>query len=116
MLVNSGGTAYVSNCSISGNAASSSGKGVHVNGSNSLLVLGGSNVLEEVTGVSGGVILNSGAILDLTGNANPTPIAPGGDITFGANVTVINSAGVSSLLNGGVAGSCSIIKNDGTTE
>ena len=63
---------------------------------------------------SGSVAIASGATLDLTGNTNATPINPGGGITFGANVTVINSAGSSVLLNGGEAGSCTKINNDGT--
>jgi hypothetical protein len=62
------------------------------------------------------VTIASGAILDLTGNTNATPIAPGGGITFGASVTVINSAGSSVLLNNGEAGTCTVIKNDGTIE
>jgi hypothetical protein len=78
------------------------------------LTFRGSN---NVTSVYGGasVVISSGATLDLTGNPNATPINPGGGITFGANVTVINSAGTSVSLNGGAAGSCSVIKKDGTT-
>ena len=62
------------------------------------------------------VIISSGATVDLTGNTNTTPINPVGGITFGANVTVVNSAGTSVLLNGGEAGTCNVINNDGTTE
>lgn len=46
---------------------------------------------------SGTVTLTSGAILDLTGNTNATPIAPGGGITFapgGATVLTGATAGV----------------------
>ena len=59
----------------------------------------GSNVIDAVTG-SGTVTISSGAILDLTGNTNATPMNPGGDITFEAGgATVYPSAGqVSSYL------------------
>ena len=46
--------------------------------------------------ISGGVqvTISSGAVLDLTGNTNPTPIAPGGGITFEAGgATVLYSSG-----------------------
>ena len=69
-------------------------------------------------GAYGFVEIESGAIINLTGNTYTTPINPGssGGITFGANVTIINSAGVSSLLNGGVDGTCAVIHKDGTIE
>ena len=79
----------------------------------------GSNLItskvEPVFGANVGLVtISSGAILDLTGNTNATPIAPGGGITFGANVTVVNSAGTSILLNNGSAGTCNGINKDGT--
>ena len=43
---------------------------------------------------SGKFYLESGAVLDLTGNTNPTPIAPGGGITFeSGGATVLYSSG-----------------------
>ncbi len=59
----------------------------------------GSNAIGGVTysGTVGGVSLTSGAILDLTGNTNPAPIAPGGGITFEeGGATVYPSAGQAS--------------------
>ena len=45
-------------------------------------------------GSDGTVTLTSGAILDLTGNTNATPIAPGGGITFASGgATVLYSSG-----------------------
>jgi hypothetical protein len=55
----------------------------------------------------------------LTNNPISSPLFRTTDnatITFGANVTIITSAGESVSLNGGVAGTCSVIHNDGTTE
>lgn len=78
------------------------------------VTLKGSNTVTSVYG-AGSVAISSGAILDLTGNTNATPINPGGGITYGANVTIINSAGTPVLLNNGTAGTCATIKKDGTT-
>lgn len=64
-------------------------------------------------GVAASVTLTSGAILDLTGNTNPTPIAPGGDVIVDGGCTVINSAGASVSIAGGTY---TKINNDGTTE
>ena len=48
-------------------------------------------------GVAASVTISSGAILDLTGNTNTTPVAPGGGITLDASpssgVVIIGSAG-----------------------
>jgi hypothetical protein len=56
--------------------------------------LANSNTVNTITGTSGTVTLTSGAILDLTGNTNPTPIAPGGGIVFEAGgATVLYSSG-----------------------
>ena len=80
------------------------------------ITLTGMNTVGRIGGSNGSAIISSGAIIDLTGNTNATPIKPGGGITFGANVTVINSAGSSGLLNGGEAGTCTKINNDGTVD
>lgn len=62
---------------------------------------------------SGTVTLTSGAILDLTGNTNATPINPGGGVIVEGGCTVINSAGASVSIAGGTY---TQINNDGTTE
>lgn len=59
--------------------------------------LHGSNIFTGTLGYAVNLIITSGAILDLTGNANPTPIAPGGGITFApGGATVYPSAGQAS--------------------
>jgi hypothetical protein len=58
--------------------------------------IAGSNSVNSVYG-SGAVTISSGAILDLTGNTNTPPIAPGGGVVFapgGATVLYGESAGV----------------------
>ena len=87
---------------------------VSVNGGT--MCFAGNNRLDKLDyyGSTGVVIISAGAVVDLTGNTNSVTIKPGGGITFGANVTVINSAGSSVLLNGGEAGTCTQINNDGT--
>jgi len=92
--------------------------------SSACVILTGSNHLQNAIRTYNAhhrVTITDGAIVDLTGNANANCIMPDSSgavisngITFGSNVTIINSAGVSSLLNGGVAGSCGVIKKDGT--
>lgn len=66
---------------------------------------------------SGSVTLTSGAILDLSGNTNPTPIAPGGGITFeSGGATVYPFAGSSAAVNVNISGGafgCSTITNGG---
>jgi len=59
---------------------------------------GGSNhLLAQVRGGTVSVAISSGAIVDLTGNTNATPIAPGGGITFEeGGATVYPSAGQAS--------------------
>jgi len=107
---------YGANCTLKDNTV----KGGIILGSCTLV---GSNAFggTMITGSAatpGSVFVSSGAIIDLTGNTNARPISPGGtnNITFGANVTIINSAGISMSLNNGAAGSCTSIKKDGTTE
>lgn len=56
--------------------------------------LAGSNSMQGYCNGNGSVSLTSGAILDLTGNTNAEPIAPGGGITFKAGgATVLYSSG-----------------------
>lgn len=53
--------------------------------------------LSTITGTVGKVTVSSGAIIDLTGNTNATPINPGGGITFEqGGATVYPSAGQAS--------------------
>lgn len=123
------GKAFLSSCTIIDNFASNTAttppaNDLQFNGVGSAVLLGGNtlgyaqianggNVImsgtNKVTGVfqyrgptnSGTVTLTSGAILDLTGNANTTPIAPGGGITFesgGATVKVGDSTASSSYM------------------
>ena len=85
LLLNTG-TAAISGCTI--------GDVGFVSGS---LFVHGSNVIDsahkEYSG-SGAVVINSGAIVDLTGNANTTPINPGGGITISSGgITIIDSGG-----------------------
>ena len=58
----------------------------------------GSNTFKSILGGSGTVTIASGAILDLTGNTNATPINPGGGITFesGGSTTIRYGSGTSS--------------------
>ena len=57
-------------------------------------MLAGSNSMQGYCNGSGSVTLTSGAILDLTGNENETPINPGGAITFeSGGATVLYSSG-----------------------
>ena len=58
------------------------------------------------------VLISSGAIIDLTGNTNATPINPGGGVIVDDGCTVINSAGASVSITGGTYAQ---INNDGTT-
>ena len=48
--------------------------------------LAGSNVIDSISGTAGSVTISSGAIIDLTGNANATPINPGGAIVIPARL------------------------------
>ena len=76
--------------------------------------LKGSNTIDAITGTSAtqSVTIFSGAIVDLTGNTNATPINPGGGIVVSGGCTVVNSAGASVSIAGGTY---SQINNDGTT-
>ena len=97
-------------CTISGNIPTSRG----VNLTSSTLSFAGSNVLTDaVYGSSGSVTISSGAILDLTGNTNATPVAPGGGVIVDDGCQVITSAGSTVSIAGGTY---TKINNDGTTE
>ena len=108
-----GGTMSFTGCTLNDNF------GMQVGGS---AVLVGSNRLTSIigrglgSGGSGCIVIADGAIMDLSGNTNATPLQAGsaGSITYGSNVTIINSAGSSVLLNGGTAGTCMQIAKDGT--
>ena len=66
------------------------GARVVLTGSNSLV----GPIMYSYTGATGYVDIAAGAIVDLTGNTNPTPIAPGGGITFApGGATVLYSSG-----------------------
>ena len=80
------------------------------------VTLAGSNTIQRIMtyGASNGfVTISSGAIVDLTGNTNATPIAPGGGVVVDGGCTVITSAGASVSIAGGTY---TKINNDGTTE
>lgn len=104
---------FVSNTTISGNGRFDlvpSGANATLDGStvgiigmrnNGTLALAGNNAIGKIekynASNSGTVTISSGAILDLTGNVNSVPIAPGGGITFEpGGATVYPSAGQSS--------------------
>jgi len=88
------------------------------------LILAGSNAITGSvfpmfgTMNVGLVNISSGATIDLTGNTNATPIAPGGGITISGGATVLTgaTAGVvenTAVISGDLAGMNSIA-NDGT--
>jgi hypothetical protein len=65
---------------ISGNIANGSAQDIYLNSGH--LRLAGSNVIGVCDGAAGTVTISSGAIVDLKGNTNAAPIAPGGGITI----------------------------------
>ncbi len=81
-----------------------------------IVFLGGTNKVESIQPRTsdriGTVTISSGAVLDLTGNTNATPIAPGGGVIVDGGCTVITSAGASVSISGGTY---TKINNDGTT-
>ena len=110
LYLTSSASALISGCSFGAN------QGILLRRGNTSLTMAGSNVIHSVgnagTGDTGTVLISSGAILDLTGNTNATPIAPGGGIVVGENVQIYPSAGSASAveITGGTFGS---ISNDG---
>lgn len=90
------GTLSIRDCAFPGSRT-----GIFCAGSSSVRInVGGSNVINRIyTGGAGkgDVFISSGAIVDLTGNTNTAPIAPGGGITFEqGGATVYPSAGQAS--------------------
>jgi len=78
------------------------GQTICLRGASASLALSGSNTIlsyiKNLSSFEGGTVtISSGAILDLTGNTNAAPIAPGGGITLDASpssgVVIIGSAG-----------------------
>ena len=107
----------ITGCTFSGNVATYRGNAIYVTADTSLTIMGctfeetqdiwiadgttvslaGSNATFAKVEGTGVLNIASGAILDLTGNTNATPIAPGGGITFapgGATVLTGATAGV----------------------
>jgi hypothetical protein len=84
------------------------------NAGNAFVSFGGSNAMTNiVSGASMTVTLTSGAVVDLTGNTNTTPINPGGGVIVDGGCQVITSAGSTVSIAGGTY---TKINNDGTTE
>ena len=103
-----GGTSgFVSGCTFGAN------QGINVYASGAAFAIIGSNVIDRVAG-SGSVTISSGAIVDLTGNSNATPIAPGGGITFEqGGATVYPSAGSAAAAMIGCACNAKVITSTG---
>lgn len=111
--INLGGKTVVGNGTFAnvsiGNGTFTSGKLIANGGasielgmtSGTSLTLTNSNTVNIISGTSGAVIITSGAILDLTGNTNSTPIASGVSTTFeagGATILCDHSGNVSSAV------------------
>lgn len=130
-IYTNGTECILSNCIISGNTDRSDNNGdVQINSARTATIAGGtigniftrgtvifnSTVRVDSVGGSGTMTISSGAILDLTGNTNATPIAPGGGIKMDA-CTVVTSGGtscvVSDVVNAPIS-DISSINNDGT--
>ena len=75
-------------------------------------VFAGSNFFTAILNGAGSCIISSGAIINMTGNANASPIAPTGGVVVSGGCTVINSAGASVNIAGGTY---TKINKDGTT-
>lgn len=96
-------TATIANCIYIGTGQLTAsncvlGGGSYLQNAGASIIFTGSNAYSSgvITG-NGSAVLTSGATLDLTGNPNTTPIAPGGGITFeegGATVLTGDTAGV----------------------
>jgi len=76
-------------------------QGIAIDGSSATIICSGSNAInlisKNTTSAYGTVSITSGAVVDLTGNTNATPIAPGGGIVFeSGGATVYPSAGSAS--------------------
>ena len=97
------GTVNMTDCTLDSNA---NGYGQMYVGASGTVKFGGTNVFRGKMreNYGGTVTISSGAIVDLTGNTNPTPINPGGGVTFAeGGATVYPSAGqASAYMLGGV--------------
>ena len=119
-LYSNQGSCFLSNCLISGNTASqtATGKDIYLNGkavvtlegctvgnlgggggdtSRATVHLAGTNTIDAITKYGSfisDITFSSGAVLDLTGNTNATPIVPGGGIVISSGgINIIDSAG-----------------------
>lgn len=125
---------YATNNRVSGGGAPFFANGGYLwfegfKGNNYTVLRGGSSYLKitsnnkfesDIIGDAGGgiVIIESDAVIDLTGNSNALPVNPLGGVIVAdgdstKSATIINSAGVEVAI---VGGTYSKIKNDGTTE
>ena len=114
---NNGGTTILSGCIVSGNNTTGAGRDISIGGGtvyvhggavDNIGIEGGEFIIADNTSIGlvtsrsttlyGSVTITSGAILDITGNTNPTPINPGGGITFvsGGNKMIRYGSGTSS--------------------
>lgn len=99
VCIDRGAFATLSGCTIQKNIYTSRATAdLYFKGSNTL-----SGIVASYVSNNGTVTLASGAILDLTGNTNATPIAPGGGITFeqgGATIIPGGSSAIAYTLGG----------------
>ena len=125
------GAIYLNNTAtltISGSTTGSTQR-LNLQGANTTLKFAGYNKIGKTVYGAGKVVISSGASVDLTGNTNTTPIAPGGGITFEpGGATIYPSAGSASavtigggtftaITSGGVLkGSATLIPRDGTAD
>ena len=85
---------------------------------NTVLTITGTFKTDSVfTGGNGRTIIDSGTVIDLTGNSNTTPIAPGGGITFeGANQIIYGDSGATTTAYLGGGFSALTISSGGVIE
>lgn len=78
-MIQFGGSTLLKDCEVTSSIFTRSGGVLELAGSNHLY----GSTYNNLTGrVGGSVTLTSGAVLDLTGNTNATPIAPGGGVVI----------------------------------
>jgi len=77
---------------------------INLNGTSCKAFFSGTNIDKRTVIGTGSVTLTSGAILDLIGNTNATPIAPGGWITFEAGGATVLYGEVGSVSSMYIAG------------
>ena len=81
------------------------------------LAFSGSNTVGLISGTTAGVIVSSGAILNLTGNTNAIPINPGGGVIVDGGCQVITSSGTTATIAGlPQSRAYGYIGNDGTLQ